>query len=375
MHLINRYPLSAKMELNQKGFSLVELMVGLVIGLLATLVIMQTFSLFEGQKRSTSGTADAQTSGSVALYSLQRDLQLAGFGLPLYDNANMPLNCTTTTFDDDNNAATPKISMVPIEITEGVASTDSDIVAVRYGDSQSGGIPVPVLSVAGSVVSVDTSMACSSDDVVYAVTPPTVCTVTRVTAIPSDTQVTLKSVAGIIVAPPPPAPTDAATRFACLGTWSEVIYRVNATNQLERNVNNPAVPTPMMDGIVNMQAQYGVSANTKSNLITQWVDATGAWSSAVITPANRNRIKAVRIAVIARNGLLEKEVVSTACSSELAANPTGLCAWDATSADPATASPAPVVDLSNTDSWDHYRYKVYETIIPLRNIIWTRERL
>jgi type IV pilus assembly protein PilW len=32
----------------QAGFSLVELMVGLIIGLLATLAIVQVFSIFEG---------------------------------------------------------------------------------------------------------------------------------------------------------------------------------------------------------------------------------------------------------------------------------------------------------------------------------------
>ena len=44
----------------QAGFSLVEIMVGLVIGLLATLVILQVFSVYEGQKRTTTGTADAR---------------------------------------------------------------------------------------------------------------------------------------------------------------------------------------------------------------------------------------------------------------------------------------------------------------------------
>lgn len=45
----------------QAGFSLIEVMVGLVVSLLVSLVIMQVFAVFEGQKRSTSGTADAQT--------------------------------------------------------------------------------------------------------------------------------------------------------------------------------------------------------------------------------------------------------------------------------------------------------------------------
>ncbi|MDP3688915.1 MAG: prepilin-type N-terminal cleavage/methylation domain-containing protein, partial [Sulfurimicrobium sp.] len=75
------------------GFSLVELMVGMVIGLLATLVIMQVFSVFEGQKRSTTGGADAQTNGSVAIYTIQREASMAGYGLPVYSVMNPALKC------------------------------------------------------------------------------------------------------------------------------------------------------------------------------------------------------------------------------------------------------------------------------------------
>ena len=79
---------------------------------------------------------------------------------------------------------------------------------------------------------------------------------------------------------------------------------------------------------------------------------------------------------MARNGLLERlPAVSTACSSTTAANPTGVCAWDATSANPSVASPAPTVNLTNTATWNQYRYKVYESIIPLRNVVWTKDRL
>ena len=68
---------------SQKGFSMIELMVGLVIGLIATLIIMQTFSNFEGNKRTTTGIADAQTNGSIGLYMIQRELQFAGYGVPV----------------------------------------------------------------------------------------------------------------------------------------------------------------------------------------------------------------------------------------------------------------------------------------------------
>lgn len=72
---------NAPAALRQNGLSLIELMVALVIGLVTTLVIMQVFSVFEDQKRATTGSADAQTSDNIALYLIARDLQMAGYGL------------------------------------------------------------------------------------------------------------------------------------------------------------------------------------------------------------------------------------------------------------------------------------------------------
>lgn len=380
----------------QKGFGLVELMVGLVIGLLATLVIMQVFAVFEGQKRTTTGTSDAQTSGSVALYSLQRDVQLAGFGLPLYDRNNMPLTCTVVSpdfvladgtagadgvadVDHDGDLGTPNINMSPIDIIDGGNFPGAtDTVIVRYGTTASGGVPVRVTGIATApTLAVDTNMGCRNNDVVYAVTGLN-CRATRVNdpaLAMNPTQITVADATGIVGGLAP-------TSLACLGAWNEYVFRVDlATSQLVRRVN--AVDTPVVAGVANIQAQYGISAQPNSNQITQWVDATGAWvNPGNVSPgcdaatANRNCIKAVRIAVVSRNDLIEKEVVSAACSSTTAANPTGVCAWDATSADIAAVGwAAPVVDLSNTANWNRYRYKVYETIIPLRNMVWARSRL
>ena len=55
MKLNNQY-FCVNQRFNQAGFSLVELMVGLVIGLLATLAIMQMMGTFDSQKRTTTGT-------------------------------------------------------------------------------------------------------------------------------------------------------------------------------------------------------------------------------------------------------------------------------------------------------------------------------
>ena len=43
----------------------------------------------------------------------------------------------------------------------------------------------------------------------------------------------------------------------------------------------------------------------------------------------------------------------------------GPCAWRDDS-----TNPGPIIDLRGDPDWQHYRYKVYQTIIPLRNSIW-----
>lgn len=350
----------------QAGFSLVELLVGLVIGLLVILVVMQVFSEFEGQKRTTMGTADAQTNGNIALYNVQRDAQLAGYGLPVFSKTNSPLLCGTLTTEGVSASVN---DLSPITITDGgTGAGASDSVIVRYGTTPLGGVPVaiggPTVTSAPAVkVGVVNNMGCQNGDVAIVTNLPS-CVLTKVKSITGTTEIELKNGTGV----------TSGAGISCMGGWNSFTYAVN-NSQLERN------GTPNVADIVNMQAQYGISAAGNNNKITAWVDATGTtWDPATMTVADRNRIKAVRIAIVARNGLLEKENVTTACSSTSAANPTGLCAWDATSASPATTSPAPTIDLSKINGvdnpdWQRYRYRVYETIIPIRSMIWSKDAL
>lgn len=340
----------------QTGFGLVELMVAAMLGLIVTLAVTQVFLGFEVQKKTTSGGANAQTNGTVALYLMSRDLQMAGYGLiPARDSA---LECDPVPNIDG-------VDLSPVVITDGGdAAGASDTVSIRFGDSPTGGVHLQISSVVGSGVTVDNNFGCRAGDAALLINGP-VCSMTRVTAAPAPPDplpdppelatVTLANVAG----------AAGGVALACLGNWQQRVYDVNGGLRSDGAV--------VVNDIVNLQAQYGVSASANSNQVTQWVDATGGWATPSV--ANRNRIKAVRIAIVARSGNLERENVTEACSSTEEAAPTGLCSWDATSAAPSVASPAPAIDLSNDSNWQQYRYRVYDTIIPLRNPIWSREEL
>ena len=364
----------------QKGFTLIEIMVGLIIGLLVTAVVVSVFRVFEAQKRTTTGNSDAQTNGAIALFNLQRDAQLAGFALPVYGSDFSPFNCPiNTTIDHDNNAGTAAIGLSPIVITDGNGANGSDTIAIRFGDSMKGGIAVEMQAgTATNVVQVDNNIGCTFNDVALVINPSGAalnCSMMRVG--PSPTGVTATGITPAKVTLSATTNVAVGNSLSCLGVWNEVQYAVTA-NQLTRSGTvttgvPSAIAVPMVPDIVNMQAQYGISASANSNQVTQWVNATGAFANAATTPtlANRNLIKAIRIAVVARNGLLEPANVTDTCSSRTAAKPTGLCAWDGAAA----GSQAPAIDLSADANWQRYRYRVYETIIPIKNIIWSRSVL
>jgi type IV pilus assembly protein PilW len=144
--------------------------------------------------------------------------------------------------------------------------------------------------------------------------------------------------------------------ISCLGTWSAVTYAVDGGN-LQLNGNDSVA------GIVNIQAQYGIANSANSNRITAWVEPTGAtWAAPSV--ANRNRIKAIRVAIVARNSKLELGNVTAECDPVVEVG--GAIE---------TASPAPEIDLSDDADWRRYRYRVFETIIPLRNMIWSKDTL
>lgn len=401
---------SAILRHGARGLTMIELLVGMVIAMLSTVIIMQVYEGFEGQKRTTTGGADAQTNGSLALNSIVRDVSAAGYGLPLFLKTNSdcteanralcpplpppvlpcpngahcsPLMCDPIpTVDHDSNGATAEIGIFPVLLQDGGAG-GSDAILATYGDTATGGMATISGSVVGAAAFMGpdpvlrpaeaNNLACSVGDVAVLVNGST-CELRRVAALAGTTGISFDTAPTMVNTALFPA--DPGIAIGCLGNWNEFSYSI-VNNMLSRS------GAANVAGIVSIQAQYGISATPSNNAIIQWVDPTGAWAytkvgNNVTSPAlaERLRIKAIRVAVVARSGLWEKDSVSTACSSTTDANPTGVCAWEGIPASATMiASPAPAIDLSNDPDWQHYRYRVFETIIPLRNVIWSYDAL
>ncbi len=88
----------------QRGMSLVELLVATVISLLGVLIIFQVFAVNEDVRRTTTSGSDEQTSGLMALMSLERDLRHAGFGI----NDFALVGCKMSMYDNHALADHPR---------------------------------------------------------------------------------------------------------------------------------------------------------------------------------------------------------------------------------------------------------------------------
>lgn len=359
------------------GFGLVEIMVGLAIGMIATLAIVQVVATFEGQKRASSGSNDAQTNGNIALYMIRRQAELAGYGLPIFSGSGSgtstsPLNCGDPLPVLVDAASPLGLGMSPVTITDGgTAAGATDRIVLRSGPATMGAVPVTVKGVLGNLVSVDNNLACNAGDPVV-VSQGATCVMSHVAPGGVDViqNITLLSAAGIVI----------NSSLACMSGWTETTYEVGNKNlQISTYSGGAVAPVPAIavSGIVNIQAQYGYSNDPKSGTVIKWLDASDlSFGNPLTSHTARNQIKAIRVAVVARNGQMEKENVTAACSSTTALKPTGLCAWEGSA-----ANPAPKIDLSKnpdgTDNpdWRRYRYRVFETIIPLRNVIWNNALL
>jgi len=331
-----------------------------------------------------AGGADAQSSGVLAMYYMQRDAQNAGYGLPLYNSSDpSPLLCP---IDTSINQGGVVMNLSPVVIVDG--GTGNDIVRIRYGNPPSGGASVRAT---GNMVAptLDGSLiGCQENDVVlfHQLPSNSNCSLGRLQKLNADR--TINTIVEINT-PPTASPVVILNganwvRFSCLGAWNQYEYAVSAGLELTRTGGAPggnpfpsSAAVPVASDIVALQAQYGITTTIDPtsgsataaaflNRVDQWVNATGIFGPTMAL-IDRNRIRAIRIAVVARDGNLQKVAVSQACNGA-AAGVSRVCIWQA------DATPASV-DLTSVPNWQRYRYRSFEATIPLRNIIWNRDAL
>lgn len=381
------------------GVTLIETLVGIALGFLVVMVITQVWGVFESQRGRTASGSTAQETGLIAMAQLNQSIHNAGSGF----NAGMFQCAQVTSFYNDGASTTspiPTTTPVPALIVNGTGTTGSDQIRITWATNIGGAIEAtttaplylqgsnPVLTLDNVKSFTQAPSACPAADsqshlVVCRRTANNQCVVSQTTNINAGA-LTLTSNSGQALCPYNPTthcyntgtcPIGAGDTCYSIGSFVTDTYSLNANQQLQvvRSVNGiSSAATILADNVVSLQAQYGV-APTGSQTVSCWTNAAatgnptcaGDWTPASLTAAQVSRIKALRVVIVVRSPRLEPAAVTPTCTTTGGIANNGPCAWN----DSAT-NPAPQIDLSGDPNWQRYRYRPYQTIIPLRNVIW-----
>jgi type IV pilus assembly protein PilW len=369
------------------GFSLVEVLVALVIGMIAVVVILQTFAQFEGQKRTTTSGDDSISSGSVSVYGLQRDLQQAGWGL----SAIQVIGCTVSGLTAGAGSIPfAPVTINPAAITGEDPNTDTLLIVSGNGNGTVEGDQI--LSGAGTSYAVHTPSAFAVNDFVVAAPlarAAGACTLnaTQIATVTASNVTVLAASASFTVAPSDRlfllGATPVVRAYAIRGGNLTVCdWRVNDCGSAANN-GDTSIWVPIANNVVSLRAEYGRDTATggMDGIRDVWDQTIPTTATPISTVATKNlgacayaRIQAVRFGMVARSTQPEKQLAGGAHVTVAAP----VWAGSNAVAVAANSTEAAAVAFNLTDAslspsvtwptWQDFRYKVFETVVPLRNI-------
>ena len=404
----------------QDGAGLVETMIGILIGMIVVLVIYNVFALTEAYKRTAVGAADAQTTGLYAQFVLSREIASAGNGILdsgiasvvrdlLQCNNNEPKWSYPAPFD--TLIPVPRMRPVPVLIHDGGGPTVSDSIIVTYSTAPHVASPVQFVNPTATGVApfyVQSPNGFRANDWVIALNPGTqTCELTTATAvIPGDSAGTVTT--GIVTVSHPAvggtyaagSPPDGAMLLN-LGQTGEAVralYDVadqkgvvpcdpgtgakpNICQLRSTDLLGGAPANPIAQNIVLMKAQYGIDC--QNNGVVLWTSATASNVCGLgesytedemvkdpnvagsndkkfgATGATVARIRAIRIGIVVRSDEPDLKDAALVGQTAVLFN----CSTNNAACQGRTV-------LDNTVLTDYYRFRTYETVVPMRNAIW-----
>lgn len=391
----------------QAGVSLIEVVVGMAIGVIASLVIMRSFSGSETFRRNVSGAADTVQTASLIGARLGMLFEEAGaslvqgrniWGCKLLASRGKTVLLPAPSYPDPFGAFTKNVRVMPVGVLDG--GDNSDIALVISGSSASSNRDVPFdsdgkslnvtnpngIGIANTGVAVDDLFLAVPQDVAAG---PGDCQIVQAASDFSGGKAVADASYGLKVMP-------AEGAVAAPASYTNIKLNIGAASYgaLTSTVDSPSAfhlgreagPTlslisvneggelveydllqrsgmmPFGENVVLFKVRYGVDNGVggpaNDNVVDEWISPGEAgWTLADLmdgrtaTEQKIDQIKAVRIGVVVRSPQL---VINDAKLTEV------VLFGDLTDARKVTRK------LEADEQ--RYGYQVYDWVIPLRNM-------
>ena len=363
-----------------QGFTIIEIMIGLAIGLLTLLAIYKLLATSEGRRRTTAAVSQAQTAGALALFAIERDIRSAGLGFAGMDPAY--LGCTVQAYKEGRDPAQYTFPLLPVQIVNGnelrvlTGSSANMFIGARYSASASGVFTMERGNAgfqAGDVA-VGTSDTNPGNCLLMEVTAGAGSSMTGPGGVDEDdphvrhmatsytnfytgASVTPQRNGGLYVDMLDGGDTSLGEGwlFSLGNRPTRNVWRVQ-NNQLMRYDfldETDSKSVAVAEDVLQMVAEYGLDGNGDGKVKDEEWTSFNVESGPTPVASNMARLMAVRVAILVRSSQYERDAVTTAA--------------------PKWANGSKSFEMGVGDEWQHYRYRVYESVIPLRNTIWGQQ--
>ena len=341
----------------QRGAGIIETMIGILIGLVVILAIYSIFAVSEGYKRTATGVADAQVTWLFAQFLLGREITNAGNGI-------------SSALDELSTCTTTTLKAIPVLITDGGNANTSDSFVVFYGVAKRVLTPVYFQTLMASPTDdfrVQSPNGFNANDQVLAVNPLTgECDAVRATAVGAPDATGTVTISHAATS----AMYTEDSKLINLGpvtNAARTLFSVVADQLHSTALKGPALAAPdpsnpLAQNIVLMKAQYGVDSDNDGD-VDSWTAATGGYAVATVlgfTASQISTIKAIRLAIVVRSDEPDLKDAALTGQSAVLFN----CSANTDAGCPGRLT------LDDTSLRDNYRYRIYETVVPMRNAIW-----
>ncbi|MBU2286699.1 MAG: PilW family protein [Gammaproteobacteria bacterium] len=369
----------------QRGLSLIELMVGVTIGVLCVLIILQILSVWEARKRTVTSGASAQMSGALAEFTLDRDLRLAGYGFGTATSEVM--GCSVVAGNTLRSPADVSFILRPVEIVKGVDDAPDEIRAL-YGNSAYFVASQPLTDSGAESKTLKSRDGFNPGDrMLVTGNSPVDCALVEVTGNSLTDTFTVEHEAGKSYVTLTGQPKSASMNVAggtgstfssgrvynlgpapVLNVWTVDTSKGSLTRyDFLKEPSTSAVE--VASDVVTLKAQYGIDTDGDGEI------ATGEWTNTAAAGMDWTRVRAVRFAVLVRSRQFERPITDggapvpvTQAIPSWAGGAFVMKNVDNTS--DSGSSPTAVDGPAGPNNWRNYRYRVYESVVPLRNMIW-----
>lgn len=344
-----------RFSVKSNGSILAELMFGLSISLLTLLCISIITLKFDAQKKSDTSLNSTISSASSAILTIRQDAKNAGYGLT---NPAI-LGCKVNAYNSSLANPSYKYDLYPVKVDSNSSQNNQfDSVSFMSSSSELSLSPATIVQNMPKPTAdyfINSHFGFNQNDFILLSQPNSECTLAQVTNVNKNKPYSLEH--------------SVSSKFNSGSGNSDIIYLNGAkitnlglgpqtisysvdNNRLIRHNTSTGEKSIILENVYGFKTLYGIDTGSSPKI---------KWTNSINDAKEYNKVVAIKVGIMVRSPAVE-DLSQKNCQTTIAKS----FDWYTD-----LNGKVQTIDVPNTVDAACYRYRVFSTTVPLRNVIWS----